>query len=147
MKHSYLTMWFPHPSTPDYAFRHEERFVHNRTEPFDERYPNISGIRIHNTETGSVRIINKYECFYETDEAGVSAPEEMAWFVLHALAEGYTMAAPPLVLPNTKPAAHYKNGVTVYFFLEVPPHKLNQDAQELQQQDKSQPDQQGRPEL
>ncbi len=130
MKHSYLTMWFPHPSTPDYAPQRREE---SRSEPFEERYPNVSGVIIHDKDTGSIREINKYECVYETDEAGVRAPEEMAWFVLNALAEGYTMAAPPLVLPNTKPNDHYKNGVTVYFFLEVPPHKLSEQARKYLQ--------------
>lgn len=138
MKHSYLTMWFPHPDTPDYALSKKEGLTNrSKSEPFEERYPNVSGVIIHDKDTGSVREIHKYECFYETDEAGVRAPDEMAWFVLDALAEGFTMAAPPLVLPNTKPGEHYRNGVTVYFFLEVPPHKFSQDARELLQQDQS----------
>ena len=123
-------MWFPHPSTPDYVIqRREER----RAEPFETRYPNSSGVIIHDKDTGSVREINTYDCFYEN---GIIEHAEIARFVLDALAEGYTMAAPPLVLPNTKPNNHYKDGVTIYFFLEVPPLKFSEQARKLLQQAK-----------
>lgn len=91
---------------------------------FDERYQHMSGVIIEEAD-GSVREINKYDIFYED---GIDEQSEIAWFVLHALAAGYTLAAPPLVLPNTKPGQHYKMGVTIYFFLEVPPNKFSEEA-------------------
>ena|SRR2546425_208984 len=124
-------MWFPHPSTPDYAYRDQERFKLDRSAPFEERYSNISGAIIHDKDTGSVRQINKYEVFYED---GIVEHQEIAGFVLDALAHGYTQAAPPLVLPNTKPGEHYKNGVTIYFFLDVPLDKFSDEAKKLLQQ-------------